>query len=78
MFFSDVEKIREGIGDKLAIFIQWMTTFVVGFIIGFIREWRLTLLLIGISPFIATAVAVSSIVSNIVARLSTIIKVSTC
>lgn len=72
MFFSDVEKIREGIGDKLAIFIQWMTTFVVGFIIGFIREWRLTLLLIGITPFVATAVAVSSIVSYVVARLLTV------
>jgi ABC-type multidrug transport system fused ATPase/permease subunit len=63
---SDVEKIREGIGDKLAIFIQWMTTFVVGFIIGFVREWRLTLLLLGITPFIASAVAISSIVSDII------------
>ncbi len=39
-----------------------MTTFVTGFIIGFIREWRLTLLLLGVTPFITVTVVVSYMV----------------
>ena len=52
-YCSDVEKILTGIGDKLALFIQWIAVFFGGFIIGFLREWRLTLLLVGFTPFLA-------------------------
>jgi len=55
---SDINKIHAGIGDKLAIFIQWITTFIAGFVIGFVRDWRLTLLLLGFTPFMAIAGAV--------------------
>ena len=46
-------KIHDGIGDKLAIFIQWVTTFFAGFTVGFSREWRLTLVIFGLTPFLA-------------------------
>ena len=55
---SDINKIHAGIGDKLAIFLQWITTFFAGFAIGFVRDWRLTLLLLGFTPFMAIAGAV--------------------
>ena len=57
---SDTEKIRAGIGDKLSIFIQWVTTFVAGFVIAFVREWRFTLLLLAFVPFLVIAGAVMS------------------
>ena len=52
---SDVEKIQAGIGDKLSIFFQWITTFFAGFVIGFVVQWRLTLVLLGFTPFLVFA-----------------------
>ena len=63
IIFSDIQRITEGMGVKLALFIQWMTTFVAGFAIGFAREWRLTLLLLAVTPFIIFTVAISYTVS---------------
>ena len=57
---SDVEKIRAGIGDKLSIFIQWIATFVTGFVIAFVRSWRFTLLLLAFTPFLVITGAVLS------------------
>lgn len=53
-----MEKILNGIGDKLAHFIQWTTLFVGGFVLGFVTEWRLTLLLVAFTPFLAISGAV--------------------
>jgi ABC-type multidrug transport system fused ATPase/permease subunit len=64
---DDIEKIHDGIGDKAALFIQWISTFFGGFIIGFVRDWRLTLLLTGFTPFL---VVCGSIFSVIITRFS--------
>ena len=42
-----------GIGDKIGILIQWLTTFFGGIIVGFISEWRLALLILGVTPILA-------------------------
>lgn len=55
---SDIQKIEEGIGDKLSIVIQLFTTFIAGFVVGFIQEWRLTLVLAGVTPLLVLAAAV--------------------
>jgi len=47
----------------MSLFIQWISVFIGGFVIGFVREWRLTLLLVGFSPFLAISAAVFSKVS---------------
>jgi len=52
IFSSDVDKIHDGIGDKVSLFIQWVATFVGGFIVAFIRDWRLTLLLVLFAPLL--------------------------
>uniref|UniRef100_A0A1X7TB27 ABC transmembrane type-1 domain-containing protein n=1 Tax=Amphimedon queenslandica TaxID=400682 RepID=A0A1X7TB27_AMPQE len=57
---DDVDKIHDGIGDKLTILVQWVTTFFAGFVIGFIRGWELTLVLIAITPFMVMGAAVFS------------------
>jgi ATP-binding cassette subfamily B (MDR/TAP) protein 1 len=42
----------------LAILIQWVTTFFAGFAIAFSQEWRLTLLLVAVTPFLAVSGAI--------------------
>ena len=46
-------KIHNGIGDKLSLFVQFMATFFGGFAVGFIKEWRITLVLLGFTPLLA-------------------------
>lgn len=52
---SDVDKIHDGIGDKIGLLIQWLATFVGGFVAAFATEWRLTLLLIAFAPLMVIA-----------------------
>ena len=53
--YSDINKIHDGIGDKLGGFFQWFCAFLAGFIIGFIWGWKLTLVILAISPLLAGA-----------------------
>lgn len=57
MFFSDVSKINEGIGDKIGLLVQSLTTFVTGFIVGLIRGWKLTLVILAVSPVLGLSAA---------------------
>lgn len=52
---SDVDKIHDGIGDKVALLIQWVATFVGGFVVAFIEDYRLTLLLLTCAPLLIVA-----------------------
>ena len=63
--FSDIDKIHDGIGDKIALLIQWIATFFGGFIVGFVREWRLTLLLLVFAPFLALGGAIMAKVRTV-------------
>lgn len=58
IFFSDVSKISEGIGDKVGMFFQAVATFFAGFIVGFVRGWKLTLVIMAISPILGFSTAV--------------------
>ena len=55
--FSDVDKVHTGIGDRLSVFFQWTTSFFGGIVVGFIYEWRLTLVMLGVTPFMVVSVA---------------------
>jgi ABC-type multidrug transport system fused ATPase/permease subunit len=52
---DDLIKVQDGIGDKLSIFFQLVATFFTAFILGFAIEWRLTLLMLGCTPFLAVS-----------------------
>ncbi|XP_048195905.1 ATP-dependent translocase ABCB1-like isoform X2 [Perognathus longimembris pacificus] len=54
---NDVSKINDGIGDKIGMFFQAMATFFIGFIVGFICGWKLTLVVLAISPVIGLSAA---------------------
>ncbi|XP_005393324.1 PREDICTED: bile salt export pump [Chinchilla lanigera] len=57
-FSDDINKINEAIADQLAIFIQRMTSAICGFLLGFFRGWKLTLVIISVSPLIGAGAAV--------------------
>ncbi|XP_060634550.2 bile salt export pump [Anolis sagrei] len=54
---DDVNKINDAIADQVAIFIQRFTTFVGGFLLGFVRGWKLTLVIIAVSPLLGIGAA---------------------
>lgn len=59
---SDINKINDAIADQMAIFIQRMTTSICGFLLGFYQGWKLTLVIISVSPLIGMGAAVIGLV----------------
>ncbi|KAM6411604.1 ATP-dependent translocase ABCB1-like isoform 2-T7 [Pluvialis apricaria] len=55
---DDVSKINEGIGDKIGLLVQAVTTFVAGFVVGLIRGWKLTLVILAVSPVLGLSAAI--------------------
>ncbi|KND00616.1 uncharacterized protein SPPG_03744 [Spizellomyces punctatus DAOM BR117] len=58
---ADTGMIQEGISEKVGMIIQFVTTFIAGFIIAFIKGWRLALVLTACFPLLAGAAALMSI-----------------
>ena len=56
---SDVTKIQNGIGDKVAMVIQSVTMFLTGFIIGFAYSWKLTLVILSLTPALVVTGAIT-------------------
>ncbi|XP_061324374.1 ATP-dependent translocase ABCB1-like isoform X2 [Pezoporus flaviventris] len=54
---DDVSKINDGIGDKIGMLVQALTTFITGFIVGLIRGWKLTLVILAVSPVLGLSAA---------------------
>lgn len=61
-FISDLERIREGIGSKFSMVTQYVSTFFTGITIGLCVNWRLTLIIFCIAPFLIVASGALSIV----------------
>lgn len=51
----DLNKVDEGIGHKIGMLLQAITTVLVGFIMGFVYGWKLTLVMIAASPLVVIA-----------------------
>ncbi|KAI4882015.1 hypothetical protein NFI96_000728 [Prochilodus magdalenae] len=58
---DDINKINDAIADQVSIFIQRFTTFVCGFLMGFVRGWKLTLVIISVSPLIGLGAALMAL-----------------
>ncbi|XP_059674811.1 ATP-binding cassette sub-family B member 5 [Gavia stellata] len=66
---DDISTIHEGIGDKICIFVQFFATFLAGIIIGFIYGWKLTLVILSVSPLLAASAAVwSTLLASLTAK----------
>ncbi|KIM85661.1 hypothetical protein PILCRDRAFT_776681 [Piloderma croceum F 1598] len=52
---TDTHLVQQGISEKVALVVNLMATFMTGFILAYIRSWRLALALTSILPCIAIA-----------------------
>ena len=59
---SDINKVNDAIADQMGIFIQRMTTSIFGFLMGFYQGWKLTLVIISVSPLIGIGAAIIGLV----------------
>ncbi|KAM5157180.1 ATP-binding cassette sub-family B member 5-like [Mantella aurantiaca] len=57
---EDINKINDGIGDKVGHLVQNIATFVAGLLIGLINGWKLALVLMATGPVVAISTAISS------------------
>ncbi|XP_029981394.1 bile salt export pump [Sphaeramia orbicularis] len=64
---DDINKINNAIADQVSFFIERLSTFVFGFLVGFIGGWKLTLVVIAVSPLIGAA---AGLMAMAVARLT--------
>lgn len=66
---DDLERVREGIGDKLSLLIQFTAQFFAGFAIGFWKSWKMTLVMMSLTPVLAILAAYfSSLMQNFAKR----------
>lgn len=59
---SDINRVNDAIADQMPIFIQRMTTSICGFLLGFYQGWKLTLVIISVSPLIGIGAAIIGLV----------------
>nr|XP_005174513.2 bile salt export pump-like [Danio rerio] len=64
---DDINKINNAIADQVSIFIERISTFIFGFMVGFIGGWKLTLVVIAVSPLLGLA---AGLMAMAVARLT--------
>ncbi|XP_045351001.1 ATP-binding cassette sub-family B member 5 [Leopardus geoffroyi] len=57
---DDINKINDGIGDKIALLFQNMSTFSIGLAIGLVKGWKFTLVTLSTSPLIIASAAMFS------------------
>uniref|UniRef100_A0A158PFX5 ABC-type xenobiotic transporter n=1 Tax=Angiostrongylus costaricensis TaxID=334426 RepID=A0A158PFX5_ANGCS len=48
--FDNLERVKEGTGDKIGLMFQYTSQFVTGFVIAFMHSWRLTLVMLAVTP----------------------------
>ncbi|OMO66045.1 hypothetical protein COLO4_30822 [Corchorus olitorius] len=47
---SDVAQIQEVMGEKMAHFIHHVCTFICGYVVGFLRSWKVSLVVFSVTP----------------------------
>eukprot|EP00898_Chlorokybus_atmophyticus_P004111 jgi/Chlat1/4700/Chrsp3S05626 len=58
---GDTITIQDGLGEKVGNFLHHLTTFVTGYSVGFIYAWKLTFVMIAITPLIAFAGSIMAV-----------------
>lgn len=54
---EDSIAVANGIGEKLCSTWHYVVTFLAGLIIGFVKSWQMTLIVLAITPFLAVVMA---------------------
>ncbi|KAK5861234.1 hypothetical protein PBY51_022647 [Eleginops maclovinus] len=64
-----INKINNAIADQVSTFIERISAFVFGFMVGFIGGWKLTMVVIAVSPLIGVAAGLMAVaVSRLTGR----------
>ncbi|KAJ7943849.1 ABC transporter B family-like protein [Quillaja saponaria] len=67
---SDIIVVQDALSEKVGNFIHYISRFVAGFIIGFVRVWQISLVTLAIVPLIAVAGGVYAyIATGLIARV---------
>lgn len=67
---TDVLAVQDAISEKVGNFMHYISRFVVGFLIGFIRVWQISLVTLSIVPLIAIAGGIYAyIATGLIARV---------
>ncbi|KAK1368231.1 Multidrug/pheromone exporter, MDR family, ABC transporter family [Heracleum sosnowskyi] len=67
---SDIIVVQDAISEKVGNFMHYISRFITGFIIGFIRVWQISLVTLSIVPLIAIAGGVYAFVATgLIARV---------
>uniref|UniRef100_T1JND3 ABC transmembrane type-1 domain-containing protein n=1 Tax=Strigamia maritima TaxID=126957 RepID=T1JND3_STRMM len=61
---ADLNKLQDGIGEKLGMFIFFMSNFVVDMVIAFVYGWKLTLVILSAMPLLTIATAAFMKIQN--------------
>lgn len=56
-FFRNLDKLKEGISDKIAVFVYLLMTFIISVVFSFVYGWKLTLVILSCAPVIIVATA---------------------
>ncbi|CAM6050786.1 unnamed protein product [Sphagnum compactum] len=57
---GDTVLIQDAIGEKVGTFQQYVSTFVGGFVVAFIKQWKLTLVIVALMPLLVVAITMVS------------------
>ncbi|CAF1041557.1 unnamed protein product [Rotaria sp. Silwood1] len=55
---EDVNKVHDGTGDKVGSALQFIGSSIAGIILGFIKGWKLTLVLLSLGPIVVVSAAI--------------------
>ncbi|XP_011139991.1 multidrug resistance protein homolog 49 isoform X1 [Harpegnathos saltator] len=66
---EDLDKMKDGIGEKLGIFIYLVSSFTASIIISFVYGWKLTLVVLSCAPIIVIATAIVAKVQSSLSAL---------
>lgn len=61
---TDTLLIQDGIGEKIPLALNQLSTFLAGFVIAFTKSWQLTLVLMSAIPFIAISGGVMGVLNG--------------
>lgn len=63
LLFRDLNKLQEGIGEKVGMFIFFMTIFIASLINAFVHGWELTLVILSVFPLLGISTGIIAKVS---------------
>ncbi|KHJ84657.1 hypothetical protein OESDEN_15627 [Oesophagostomum dentatum] len=61
---DNIERIREGVGDKLGLLIRGFAMFFAALVLSFVTQWKLALFMFPVAPFSCICMGVMSRVSS--------------